>query len=283
MSGRTFGRDCDSSSHWNETGATYVDALDNRYHRQRLAIIEELIPRDLMTAGARIVDFGCGDGVLLPPFLAAGASIAGIDASASMIAAARGRLAAAGFDPALVQVGGAADLARIPSASLDGLLSFNVLAYLTDEEERTFYSHAARIVRPGGYLVVTNSNELFDLFSLNALTRRFFERHLVAPEYHEHLASLLPRGDEAAAPYNVRENPLTYKDKLAAPGFAQQRQAFINWHHAPPAVLGPSHDYPIRATCPHRSAGPSHSRAARSVRARRASESLHRPLLISWT
>ena len=83
MTGKTFGRDCDSSSHWNETSATYVEALDSRYHRQRVAIIEDMIPRELMTAGARVLDFGCGDGVLLPPFLAAGASIGGIDVSVS--------------------------------------------------------------------------------------------------------------------------------------------------------------------------------------------------------
>jgi chemotaxis methyl-accepting protein methylase len=70
-------------------------------------------------------------------------------------------------------------LKEIPSASLDGLLSFNVLAYLTDEEELTFYQEASRIVKPGGYLVVTHSNRLFDMFSLNQYTISFFKYHLI--------------------------------------------------------------------------------------------------------
>src|SRR5205823_11110657 len=70
------------------------------------------------------------------------------------------------------------------------------------------------------------------------------------PEHHAQLRSLLPANDDAAAPYNVRENPLTYKDKLRIHGFSEQRQVFINWHHAPPAILDSSDRYPDPRTVP---------------------------------
>ena len=42
-------------------------------------------------AGERILDLGCGDGVLTEALVAAGASVLGVDASAEMLAVARGR------------------------------------------------------------------------------------------------------------------------------------------------------------------------------------------------
>ena len=95
-------------------------------------------------------------------------------------------------------------LRDVEPASLDGLLSFNVLAYLTHEEEQVFYEEAQRVVRPGGYLVVTHSNELFDLFSLNRYTVEFMRRHLVAdPERSARLPELLTAADRP-------DNPTAY-------------------------------------------------------------------------
>ena len=95
-------------------------------------------------------------------------------------------------------------------------------------------------MKVGGYLLVTHSNELFDMFSLNRYTLEFFQRHLASePCYHSLLKELLSKADcpQEAMSYNVRENPLSYRYKLARYGFDETRQEFINLHAAPPLTL----------------------------------------------
>ena len=234
---KRFGRELDSVQYYSNKAQNYSAALKDDYHKHRLTVIRDLIPQELFASGRKILDFGCGDAVLLPEFLEAGAQIEGVDASIEMIKMARTRLADAGYDDSLVRVGRVTYLRQIQSASLDALLSFNVIAFLTDDEEKLFYQEASRIVRPGGYLVVTHSNKLFDMFSLNRYTLEFFKVHLMPDtSYHAKLDTLLNSANHPkdAVTYNIRENPLTYKYKLAKYGFHEERQEFINLHIAPP-------------------------------------------------
>lgn len=137
-------------------------------------------------------------------------------------------------------------LDSIPDASLDALLSFNVLAYLSDGEESTFYKHAQRILKPKGFLIVTHSNKLFDMFSLNRYTCEFFQENFLAAHYQDKIKSLLVNAlkPESRTLYNVRENPLTYKRKLKEYGFQEIVQHFINLHEAPPPLLAQDKSYP---------------------------------------
>ena len=111
-----------------------------------------------------------------------------------------------------------------------------MLAYLTDARDGRRSGPALdEILVPGGVLLVSHSNELFDVFALNAGTARFF-----ADALHRRRAAwttLLP-GAEPGATYNVRANPLTYADELAAHGLEELGRAYFNFHPLPPALLG---------------------------------------------
>ncbi|MEB3295252.1 MAG: class I SAM-dependent methyltransferase [Synechococcales bacterium] len=238
-----LGREESSLAYWATASEHYVGALANAYHTHRLQVIRSLIPNALYCPGQTIFDFGCGDAVLFPEFLAAGAQISGIDIAPEMIVLAHQHLRDQGYETSLAKQADVDYLTQIPTASLDALLSFNVLAYLTDTEEQQFYREAQRIVKPGGYLIVTHSNQLFDLFSCNHYTVEFFKQQFATAADRDRLDALfswvtLPEQSVSnAVSYNVRENPLSYRYKLADYGFQELHQEFIHFHPLPPALL----------------------------------------------
>jgi 2-polyprenyl-6-hydroxyphenyl methylase/3-demethylubiquinone-9 3-methyltransferase len=102
--------------------------------------------------GCRVVDLGCGGGLLSVPLAVRGASVVGIDRSArSLRSAAR---QAAGSPCAFVL----GDLARAPlaSASADLVLLCDVIEHVDDVAAAL--AESARLLRPSGLLFVTTLN-----------------------------------------------------------------------------------------------------------------------------
>ncbi|MGI0482879.1 class I SAM-dependent methyltransferase [Geminocystis sp. CENA526] len=234
---KKYGKDINSKEAWDEMAKSYSEKLANEYHKHRLDVINSLIPEELYQTGKNIFDFGCGDAIHFEQFLDQGVKITGVDISPEIITLAKERLCQIKSNPDLVNIGGVSFLSDMKSSSLDAILSFNVLAYLTNEEEEHFYKEASRVLRQGGYLIVTHSNELFDMYSMNQYTVDFLSRHLITDgELKTSLSKLIIHSSEKenVSTYNVRENPLNYQFKLAKYGFKEQRQEFINLHPAPP-------------------------------------------------
>jgi len=247
-----FGDGIDSVKSWEEMANAYAARLQNPYHRHRLGVIDALIPKSLYAKGQVIFDFGCGDGVLFYPFIEKGAKVMGCDPAREMIDLARKNLAEKGLDSSGIHLGGVNVLADLADSSCDAMLSFNVLAYLTDKEEAEFYTQVRRIVKPGGWLVVTHSNNLFDLFTANRMTVDFMTKYLVTdPAAAGRISTLFSHPDEPKdlPVYNIRENPLAYPSKLKRHGFDVTRTEFVNRHAAPP-LLRSQDQYPDTLSVP---------------------------------
>jgi len=130
----------------------YYDALAARYDHDRFSNSYgrhiDALERTVLTrwlAGQRLagcVDFGCGTGRLLD---FAGT---GVDASLPMLQV------AAGKHPQRHLLAASLDSVPLASASMHAGLCFHVLMHLSTEEIRTFLAEAARIVQPGGRLIV---------------------------------------------------------------------------------------------------------------------------------
>lgn len=222
------GRDIDARERWKSFSENYASGIDGGYHRHRLAVIEALLP-DL--ADKTVLDFGCGEGVLIGMAEQKGAAqIIGLDVAPALLEKAAARYRATYIE------GGVECLRDIPR--VDYIIAANVLAYLTNDEEAAFYQESRRLLGEGGHLVVTHSNALFDVFTFNAYTVSFYRE-----QFGVDVSGLLTQPEKPSRiTFNVRENPLSYPEKLRAHGFALERMEFMNRHHAPPLLTSDDPD-----------------------------------------
>jgi len=104
----------------------------------------------------RLLEAGCGPGIMLPELLAMGFEVQATDISSEMLRRARQRMH--GHPLAARCRIGSADLERLPfpDAFFDAVLAMGVLEYLPN------YAHAlremSRVLRPGGVAVLTAPN-----------------------------------------------------------------------------------------------------------------------------
>ena len=154
-------------------------------------------PRDRNSAkplaGLRIVDLGCGGGLLSEPLAALGASVSGIDPSEENIAAARRHAAIAGLEidyrPLTVEA-----LAE-SGETFDAVLAMEVLEHVADV--KGFLSAAAALVRPGGLFVGATLNRTLKSYALAIVGAEYVLRW-VEPGTHDWTKFLRP-GEIAGA------------------------------------------------------------------------------------
>jgi 2-polyprenyl-6-hydroxyphenyl methylase / 3-demethylubiquinone-9 3-methyltransferase len=140
----------------------------------RVQFIAERVP----LAGARVLDVGCGGGLLAEALARAGATVTAIDLAPGMIEVARLHAAASSLDIDY-RVAAAEDVARIPADGFDLVTCMEMLEHVP--EPGSVVATLARLVRPGGALIVSTLNR----------NLRSFLLAIVAGEY---LLNLIPRG-----------------------------------------------------------------------------------------
>lgn len=111
--------------------------------------------------GARVLEVGCGTGLILERLADMAEVAAGVDLSAGMLAQAKAR----GLDV----VHGTATALPFADASFDVACSFKVLAHI--EDIRGAMAEMARVVRPGGHVLAEFYNPLSLRYAIKALKR----------------------------------------------------------------------------------------------------------------
>ena len=119
-------------------------------------------------AGGDLLDVACGFGRHAVPLARAGFRVTGVDRSEPLLAEARRRAGDGDGGPRLVQ----ADYRELPfaDASFDAALNlYTSLGFLGDEEDTNVLTEVARVLRPGGKLVIETMHR-------DLLVRDFAER-----------------------------------------------------------------------------------------------------------
>ncbi|HEY5102602.1 MAG TPA: bifunctional 2-polyprenyl-6-hydroxyphenol methylase/3-demethylubiquinol 3-O-methyltransferase UbiG [Steroidobacteraceae bacterium] len=128
--------------------------------------------------GARVLDVGCGGGLLAEALARAGAQVTGIDLAPGMIEVARLHAAAENLQIDY-RVAGAEELAAAAAGSFDIVTCMEMLEHVPDPQATT--ATLAGLVRPGGAVFVSTINRNLKSFLLA----------IVAAEY---VLKLVPRG-----------------------------------------------------------------------------------------
>ncbi len=168
-----------SATWWNRSGPMRPLHVVNYLRLDYLLqlIHQRLAPQGRPIQGLRVLDVGCGAGLLCEPLARRGARVTGIDAAAKNIAAARAH--ANGENLRIDYRVGEPASAIGADEQFDLVLLLEVVEHVADVE--AFVAAAARHVAPGGLLVASTIDRTFKSFVFA----------IVGAEY---LFRVLPRG-----------------------------------------------------------------------------------------
>ena len=103
-------------------------------------------------AGKRVLDAGCGAGLICEPLARLGAEVTGVDASAENIGVAGAHAAGAGLDINYI----AGELDAIDIGAFDLVISLEVIEHVADKQ--AFLASLAAKLNPDGLLVMSTPN-----------------------------------------------------------------------------------------------------------------------------
>ena len=163
-------------------------------------------------AGLRLLDIGCGGGLVSEPMARLGFAVTGIDAGTETLAVARAHAAESGLVIDYRQAA-AEDLAAA-GESFDAVLTLEIVEHVADPE--LFLAAAASLLRPGGAFAAATINRTPKAFLLAVVGAEYVLRWLPPGTHHwnrfvrpsELAGGLRPHGIAVAELRGITYDPL---------------------------------------------------------------------------
>jgi len=198
-----------------------------RYARDRLCARFGRDPDTLRPfAGLRLLDAGCGAGLLSEPLARLGATVTAIDAGAEVIEVARQHAAGAGLEidyrcasaEALVDAG----------ERFDAVISMEVIEHVADLS--AFLAALATLTRPGGALVLSTLNRTARAFATAIVGAEYVLRWLPAGTHNWHRFVRPAELNRRLRPHGVRLEDVTGLSYRPAAGeWRLSRDSSVNY------------------------------------------------------
>lgn len=155
--------------------------------RDRLELFTESV-KAVLPPESRVLDFGCGPGVISLALAGMGYDVLAVDGASRMIEVARAEARRLGASRVNFAVMDASNLA-VKSEAYDGVICSSVLEYVADDA--ALLVALAMALRPGGYLLISVPHTGSALGRVEDLMRRFGA--YIRPTGRRHLAFSLRR------------------------------------------------------------------------------------------
>jgi len=208
-----------------------------------LNLLNEIKPK-------KVLDVGCGTAHPLVEMRKQGHDVDGFDYAEEMVKVAKKTVTEAGYPEDIIHHNNMEDIKGIETGTYDCIVALGAVYYARDFDKTI--CGLARLLSPGGHLIMSLRNDLFSLFSMNAysveyLYRTFFPKTGMSSQLSDTLAAYMEerhKVDDVKRAFKTiddllvhtyNHNPLTVEAEIFEPhGLVQRGLNFYHFHALPP-------------------------------------------------
>lgn len=230
---------------WDDVAENYED---NSYHgknnnypanKHRAKIILRFLSK---LKKGKILDAGCGSGYIAREVSKQGWDCTAIDLSRKMLKYARQKAVKEKIKHDIIHCS-VLDMNIFENKKFDVIMLNGVLPYIKDESR--VYKECYRTLKDNGYLITSQYNLFFDLFTFDKYTIELISQKLINKvivgkdifnRYKAKLKKAITAPQQPKSEKTMKsENPLIYKEKLKRYSFNEKKQFYYNFHILPPS------------------------------------------------